>query len=104
MRHIGEFGDMGKNQSDVFPLVAALFIGGAIGVLLVRLLVLDPIEKLAWGMFWSGLGNGEMMDLEIVLKSETFAKCIGGFVIVGVASAFAIKFALRANSRNRTVA
>jgi hypothetical protein len=95
---------MGKKQSETLSFVIALLIGGSIGVLLVRLFLLDPFEKFAWGMFWSGLGNGRMMDLGIVLKSETFAKCAGGFVIAGVASAFAAKFALQANSRNRTAA
>jgi tetrahydromethanopterin S-methyltransferase subunit C len=97
---IGEFGDMTKKLS----LVIALLIGGMIGVLLVRLFFLDPLEKLGWSMFWSGLGNGRMMDLGIVLKSNTLAKCAGGFAIAGIASAFAAKFALQVTSRNGPVA
>lgn len=101
---IGEFANMVKKRSETISLVIALLIGGIIGILLVRLFFLDPIEEIAWDMFWSGLGNGRMMDLEIVFTSETFAKCAGGFAIAGVASAFGTKFVLQANSGHRPAA
>lgn len=58
-----------------------LCVGGVVGVLLVRAFFLDPIEELGWRMFWEGIGNGRTMDLGMVVRSATFAKCLAGLVL-----------------------
>lgn len=66
-----------------------LLVGGILGVLIVRYLVLDELEVIGWGMFWSGLGDGDMMDTDTLFNSSTFWKCVAGFVIGGGAGWFA---------------
>jgi hypothetical protein len=51
--------------------------------MLVRALFLDRVEELGWQTFWEGLGNGRMMDFGMVVRSDTFAKCLAGLVIGG---------------------
>lgn len=58
-------------------------IGMAVGVGLVRMLILSPIEVAGWQMFWGALGEGGSPDLGMVLKSDTFLKCLGGAVVGG---------------------
>ena len=66
-------------------ITAGLLGGGALGILIVRALFLDPLEQLGWTMFWRGLEEGESMNWEAVLQSATFLKCLMGFVLFGVA-------------------
>jgi hypothetical protein len=56
-------------------------------MLLVRAFFLDPVEELGWRMFWSGIGNGSLMDLSVVVHSTTFTKCACGFAVVGLGAA-----------------
>ena len=67
-------------------LILSACAGGILGVLLVRLLFLDPIEEMGWGMFWEGLFHGEFMDLGTVIQSVTFLKCLAGFILGGGAA------------------
>lgn len=70
-------------------LFSLLFIaGGVIGVLIVRSFFLEPFQEMGWHMFWNGLTNGEPMDIGMVFKSTTFAKCLGGFIIGGLAAGY----------------
>lgn len=68
----------------------AFFVGGVIGVLLVRALFMDPIEVIGWGLFWSGLADGRMMNMEAVFGSTTFLKCVAGFILGGGLSFIAV--------------
>ncbi|MDP2208844.1 MAG: hypothetical protein Q8K98_08730 [Bacteroidota bacterium] len=68
---------------------ALFFLAGAVlGIIIVRGFFLDPIEEIAWRLFWEGLGRGKLIDAGTVVKSATFAKCIAGIVIGGLAAAF----------------
>lgn len=71
------------------PLFTILLfvVGGILGVLIVRAFFLDPVEELGWRMFWEGLSNARVMNSEMVLKSTTFAKCVAGFLVGGLALA-----------------
>lgn len=61
-------------------------IGGAIlGVMVARTFVFDPIEVLAWSMFWSALFEGNLMSPGALLESTTFWKSVGGAVLGGAA-------------------
>ena len=62
----------------------AFVVGSIVGVFIVRALFLDPVQIIGWDMFWNGISNGKMMNPEAVLKSETFLKCVGGFVVGGL--------------------
>jgi hypothetical protein len=65
-----------------------LFLLGFIaGVLIVRALFLDEIQVMGWDMFWNGLIEGELMDMELVFKSKTLLKCLAGGSLCGVLAA-----------------
>jgi hypothetical protein len=83
-----------QNNAKGKSLPAAMFFaGGLLGVLLVRAFFLDRVEELGWRMFWSGIGNGEPMQMGAVLQSATFAKCACGFLLVGLCAALVTWFA-----------
>ena len=65
-------------------MAIAFLIGSVAGVLIVRILFLDPVQVIGWDMFWNGLSNGEIMSPEVVFHSETFYKCIGGLAVGGI--------------------
>jgi hypothetical protein len=88
---------MAENERNGVLLPLGFLVGGTVGVILVRILFLDSIETLAWSMFWSSVGNGQLMDMGTVLRSATFAKCVSGFLVAGVAAALAVRAALRSN-------
>lgn len=82
-------------------LVGAL-VGAAIGVLIVRGLMLDTTEEFLWRVFWHGLFEGRLResDLEIVFRSSAFAKVLAGLALGGVAGCItATKWARRQGSR-----
>ena len=58
-------------------------IGGVAGVLVVRGFFLDTLEEIGWRLFWEGIKRGEIMNLDTVLQSATFAKSLVGFLIGG---------------------
>lgn len=65
-------------------LFTLLFIaGGILGVLIVRGFFLNPLQEIGWRLFWTQLAEGNMMDVDLVFKSATFAKCLAGFIIGG---------------------
>jgi hypothetical protein len=72
-------------KSGVTPGVL-FFLGGVLGVLVVRGFFLDHLEELGWRMFWDGVANGRVMDLGRVFGSATFMKCLVGFVVCGGAA------------------
>lgn len=68
--------------------VLLFIVGGIFGVLVVRGFLLDSLQEIGWRLFWGGLSNGEMMDIGMVFESATFAKCLVGFIIGGLAFGF----------------
>ncbi|MHC5038996.1 MAG: hypothetical protein ACYTHM_16935, partial [Planctomycetota bacterium] len=64
--------------------VLFFIIGGVAGVAAVRYFFLEGIQILGWKLFWEGLFRGDIMEPEFVLKSETFAKCVLGFLAGGL--------------------
>ncbi len=59
--------------------------GGLVGMAVTYSLVLNPIEQIAWQMFWTGLENGrQVFDSETILKSSTFFKLATGALVGGV--------------------
>ena len=68
-------------------LTPLFVIGGAIlGVVIVVELILDPIEQMGWSLFWQGLFNGGSLDINEVLNSTTFWKCLAGLIGGGIIS------------------
>lgn len=61
-------------------------VGGIIGVAIIRAFFLDPIEQMAWSMFWRGIAHGDLMDARTVFQSSTFLKCLAGFLLAGAAT------------------
>jgi hypothetical protein len=62
----------------------AIFIiaGAAIGLLVVRVFMLDAIEEIAWRIFWHELFNGNItVGMGEVFKSATFIKSLTGIVV-----------------------
>jgi uncharacterized membrane protein len=65
-----------------------LFVIGAVaGLLIVRGFFLDTIQIAGWNMFWNRLSEGDLMNPDVVFKSETFMKCIVGMIAGGVLGA-----------------
>ena len=60
-----------------------LLVGGVVGVLVVRYLLLDQVEVLGWRIFWSQLGEGNLMNVDTVFNSGTFWKCVAGYLVGG---------------------
>jgi hypothetical protein len=69
-------------------VVVSSVVGGVLGLLIVRGFFLDPFQEMGWSMFWHGLTNGEPMDISTVLQSTTLYKCLGGFILGGLAGGF----------------
>ena len=64
---------------------AVLFVVGVLaGVVIVRAQFLDPFQVMGWDMFWNGLSEGELFDIELVLESKTFLKCAVGAGVGGL--------------------
>lgn len=53
-------------------------LGALLGLLLVRLLLLDSIEVMGWDAFWRGLAGGPAMNPARVAQSSTFLKSVVG--------------------------
>lgn len=69
--------------------VIAFLVGAIAGVLIVRAIFLDPLQVMGWNLFWNSLSDGELMNPEVVFKSQTFMKCVVGFAIGGILGAWA---------------
>ena len=63
-------------------------VGSIIGVLIVRAFFLDPIQILGWNIFWERIADGELMHPDIAFRSNTFFKCVAGFIIGGIVGAY----------------
>lgn len=60
-------------------------LGGVMGVALVRLLILDEIEIMAFDMFWEGIKEKTLaFDKETIVNSTTFLKSCVGFLVGGI--------------------
>ena len=81
-------------------VLLGFIVGGIIGVAIVRAFFLDPIEQMAWSMFWQGVAHGDFMDSRTVLQSSTFLKCLTGFLLAGAATG--VGFYLKGKRRTFT--
>ncbi len=91
-----------KPRKSIARPIGLSLAGGVLGVILVRFLLLDPVQVFGWQLFWDGLFEGHLMDVEFVLKSVTFAKCALGFVIGAVGVEYASNLAVGAKGSSRT--
>jgi hypothetical protein len=64
-------------------------LGAFVGLAFVRGVVLDPVEIIAWRIFWNLLQQGAVADFGLVLESTTFWKSVGGMIIGGSCGLFA---------------
>ncbi|MDO4643512.1 MAG: hypothetical protein Q4A74_06700 [Cardiobacteriaceae bacterium] len=62
-----------------------------LGVVIVRLFLLNEIEQVGWAIFWHEFFDGKVTggDMRTVFSSNTFMKCCAGFIIGGIAGIFA---------------
>lgn len=60
-----------------------MILGAFVGLVLVRAVVLDPVETIAWKMFWNALQQGAVADFGRLLESTTFWKSVGGVIVGG---------------------
>jgi hypothetical protein len=67
------------NRSQKFVLGGAIF-----GVMVVRTFLFDPVESMAWSMFWAALFEGNLIGLDALLESTTFWKVAGGALYGGI--------------------
>lgn len=69
---------------------------GVIGVILIRYVILNPMEIMGWNMFWSSLlehpDRITKMDWAIILKATSFWKSVGGFAVFGIGGYIGSKF------------
>ena len=89
--------DAARSTNKPITQVFAAFIGGIIGVVLVRYLLLDEVQVMGWKMFWEGLAEGNLMDPGVIFESTTFWLCVGGFVL-GAGIATLLHYLLTADS------
>ena len=63
-----------------------ILAGAVVGLFFVRLLLLSPVEELAWSFFWHEFFQGKIRSDSIghLLNSTTFLKCSSGFLIGGI--------------------
>ena len=70
-------------SSTVFILI---IIGGIIGVAVVRMFFLNPIQIIGWNLFWRNVSNLNFEMFKLIFKSATFGRCFLGFLIGAVAA------------------
>ncbi|MEO8332126.1 MAG: hypothetical protein ABI479_06805 [Gallionella sp.] len=76
-------------------------VGAAVGLLLVRVFMLDTIEEIGWRMFWNAIFKGNISTNGIgrVIESATFTKSVVGMAVGGILGLLAAtKFATTKNS------
>jgi len=63
-----------------------ILAGAIVGLFFVRLLLLSPVEELAWSFFWHDFFQGKIRSDSIghLLNSTTFLKCSSGFLIARI--------------------
>ncbi|MEK7538490.1 MAG: hypothetical protein AAB552_01475 [Patescibacteria group bacterium] len=61
-------------------------VGAVVGLFFVRGFMFDPIEEIAWRMFWHELfkGNIDINGVGKILASATFIKSVVGIAVGGV--------------------
>lgn len=66
--------------------VIFVVVGAVVGLLLVRVFMLDTIEEIGWRMFWDALfkGNISTKGIRMVFESATFTKSAIGMVVGGI--------------------
>lgn len=69
--------------------------GGVLGVVCVRLFLLNPIEQIGFSMVVNNPTKISSGDLSTIMHSTTFWKCVVGFLIGAVAGRFAAKAYLK---------
>ncbi len=60
------------------------FLGGLLTVLLVRGFFFNDTDEAVWNVFWNWALHGGMINMEMFLRSATFAKSMSGFVLGGL--------------------
>lgn len=65
--------------------VIFVVVGAMVGLLLVRVFMLDTIEEIGWRMFWDALfkGNISTRGIRMVFESATFTKSVIGMAAGG---------------------
>lgn len=63
-----------------------MVVGAVLGLVLVRIFMLDTIEEIGWRLFWEALfkGNISTNGMERVFESATFAKSVAGMAAGGI--------------------
>jgi len=76
------------NGGSKVTIIFLSIVGGLIGIFVVYSIVLNPVEQIAWKLFWAGLEyqfiNLDENTVNEVLKSSTFRKVLIGFIIGGI--------------------
>jgi len=81
----------------MFIQIFLFIIGGILGIAIVKVLFLTPLEEIGFRLFWNGLFQGRIMDLEMVFKSTTFFKCLVGFIAGGLVALFITNYINKQN-------
>ena len=89
---------MSDTRNSTLLIRLGFVIGGMVGVLLVWAFFLDTVEGFALRCFWSGLANGQLMNIGMFVHSTTFVKCASGFLVVGISAALGVNAALKSQS------
>ena len=74
-------------------------VGGVFGVIVVRVFLLNEIEKIAFSLVMNNLDKISGDDFGTILNSSTFWKCLVGFML-GTAGG---EFGHRAYSKNKSI-
>jgi hypothetical protein len=66
------------NRNSIVFILA--LIGGILGVIVVRLFFLNPLQIMGWNIFWNNLSHLNFDLFKLIFKSATFGKCVFGFI------------------------
>jgi drug/metabolite transporter (DMT)-like permease len=73
----------------------AELVGGVLGVVCVRLFLLNPIEEIGFSMVVNNPTRISSGDINTILHSTTFWKCVIGFLVGAIAGRFGVKAYLK---------
>lgn len=82
-------------QRKKVPVELAELVGGVLGVVCVRLFLLNPIEQIGFSMVVNNPTKLSSGDISTILHSTTFWKCVIGFLVGAVAGRFGFKAYLK---------
>jgi len=68
--------------------VLGRLIGAILALAFVRFVILSKAQVIGWKMFWARLFDGQTLELQFVLKTQTFWICVIGLAVGALSGGF----------------